>query len=105
MATKQVRKDYHMKLYKNPPEVYVSLGEAADRKANMAWHRLIMLAIMAGSTNHFPSPLYLSSPPSPLSPWPFAHRPSSQSMSALEAPFPSPRPAVWPLIQPTAQRS
>ena len=45
---KQFRKDFHQKIFKNPPETVVALGEAAGKKAGNAWHRELLLGILAG---------------------------------------------------------
>lgn len=48
--TKQLRKEHHYKIFKNPPETFVALGEAANRKASMRWYRVLILGILAGCT-------------------------------------------------------
>jgi len=58
---KQFRKDFHQKIFKNPPETVVALGEAAGKKAGNAWHRELLLGILAGCTSSplLPPPLLL----------------------------------------------
>lgn len=45
---KQVRKDHHIKGFKNPPEVVVALTLAATKKATITWPRLIILGFLSG---------------------------------------------------------
>lgn len=45
---KQARKDWHQKLFKNPAETVVALGEASGKKASAVWHRQLLLGVLAG---------------------------------------------------------
>lgn len=45
---KQVRKDHHVKAFKNPSEVAVALTLAAAKKATTSWDKLIILGILSG---------------------------------------------------------
>jgi hypothetical protein len=45
---KQVRKDHHIKAFKNPSEMVVALTLAATKKATIAWHRLVVLGMLSG---------------------------------------------------------
>lgn len=56
---KQDRKEYHFKLFKNPPEFAVALALAATKKAAMPWQRIFISAFMTGRTHH-PSILLLT---------------------------------------------
>jgi hypothetical protein len=49
-APKQDRKEYHFKLFKNPPEFAVAMALAATKKASMSWERVVISALMTGST-------------------------------------------------------
>jgi len=49
-APKVDRKEYHSKLYKNPPELVLAIVQAAEKKVARNWFRVVLLATMAGST-------------------------------------------------------
>ena len=44
------RKDWHFKLFKNPPETMTAIAAAAARKGDMSIPKLVVLGIMGGGT-------------------------------------------------------
>lgn len=51
---KQIRKDHHVKGFKNPAEAAVALSLAAIKKSKTEWYRLVILSIMSGCMYNFP---------------------------------------------------